>query len=122
MGIILGFALFVGVFVGVLISIALDEFSASSWIANPIKRPSRRAEMLFYAGQYWRDLGQAEKARDCYEACVELGIRDLNVTRMAKVMLARESPQAGQEKQALRISPKFDPPILHLGQVLSILT
>jgi len=77
--------------------ITMNEFTASYWHPNQVKRLPRRAEMFFFAGQYWLYLGQMEKTMDCFERCVQLGVRDSNAARMARAILSREKSKTNEK-------------------------
>ncbi|OGV45601.1 MAG: hypothetical protein A2017_12370 [Lentisphaerae bacterium GWF2_44_16] len=69
--------------------ISMDEFTASYWHTNKVKRSHQQAQMWFYAGQHFLHLGQIKNARACFEKCIKLNIRDLNETNMAMLRLEK---------------------------------
>ena len=71
----------------------MDEFLRSYWHPNGAKKLRRKAQAMFFAGQQYLYLGQTNKAGDSFRKCVQLGIRDLNEFRMARLRLAELKPE-----------------------------
>jgi len=67
--------------------ISMDDYVASYWHPNPVKRLRRRAEMLFYAGQYLLARGETDRAREYFQRSLKDEVLDSNAIRMAKLKL-----------------------------------